>query len=191
MVIEDLKEYAKINKVPIMQDEGIEFLTDFIKKNKIQSVLEIGTAIGYSSIMMAINNTNLKITTIEKDENRYIEAIKNIKEFKLEKSINVILGDALEVNIKDKFDLIFIDAAKGQNTKFFLKFSNNLNNSSYIITDNINFHGFTKHPEQIRSKNLRQLVRKINEYINFLNENKDYDTVFLDIGDGLAISHKK
>lgn len=191
MEVKDLKEYATINKVPIMQDEGINYLCNFIKNNNINTLLEIGTAIGYSAIMMALTNTNLKITTIERDEKRFKEAIKNIKEFNLEDRITVIYQDALDIDIESCYDLVFIDAAKGQNKKFFLKFSNNLNKPGYIITDNINFHGFVDNPEVIRSKNLRQLVRKIKEYIEFLKENKDYVTEFLDIGDGLAVSYKK
>ena len=131
--IREIKKYAIDNKVPIMVDDGIDFLTTFIIKNQINSVLEIGTAIGYSSIMMALANPNLKITTIERDRDRYLEAIKNIKKLELEDRITLIFNDALEVNIEDKFDLIFIDAAKGQNIKFFEKFSNNLNKERNIL----------------------------------------------------------
>lgn len=190
--IKEIKEYALKEKVPIMLDDGMDFLTEFINKNKVNSVLEIGSAIGYSAIMMALANPRLKIVTIEKDEERYLEAIKNIKKLKLENQITLIYKDALEVNIKDKFDLIFIDAAKGQNMKFFERFSNNLNNNGYIITDNINFHGFVKKDEsEIKSKNLRQLVRKIKKYIEFLKENPNYETEFYDIGDGLSVSRKR
>lgn len=190
--IRNLKNKALEDKVPIMQDEGINFLTKFIDKKKVKSVLEIGTAVGYSSIVMAISNPSLKIVTIERDEQRYLEAVKNIKSFKLEDRITIIYKDALDVNIDQKFDLIFIDAAKGQNMKFFDKFSNNLNDKGYIITDNINFHGFVnKKEEEIKSRNLRQLIRKIKNYISFLKGNKNFETVFYDIGDGLSVSKKK
>ena len=190
--IRNSKNKALEDKVPIMQDEGINFLTKFIDKKKVKSVLEIGTAVGYSSIVMAISNPSLKIVTIERDEQRYLEAVKNIKSFKLEDRITIIYKDALDVNIDQKFDLIFIDAAKGQNMKFFDKFSNNLNDKGYIITDNINFHGFVnKKEEEIKSRNLRQLIRKIKNYISFLKGNKNFETVFYDIGDGLSVSKKK
>ena len=117
--IKDLEEYAKINHVPIMLKDGIEFLTDYIKKNNIKSILEIGTAIGYSSIKMALVNDDIKITTIERDSNMYNEALKNIKAFNLDNRINVIYSDALDVELNDKYDLIFIDAAKSQYIKFF------------------------------------------------------------------------
>lgn len=73
-----------------MQDDGIDFLTTFVVKHQINSVLEIGTAIGYSAIMMALSNPNLKITTIERDRERYLEAVKNVKKFGLENRITLV-----------------------------------------------------------------------------------------------------
>lgn len=190
--INSLKEYADINDVPIMQDEGIDFLIDFILKNNINSVLEIGSAIGYSAIMMAIANPSLKITTIERDQSRYLEALKNIKAFDLEDRVTLVFNDALDANIEGMFDLIFIDAAKGQNIKFFEKYELNLNDGGYIITDNMNFHGLVdKEPEEIESRNLRQLIRKINEYRDYLTTRDDYDIEVYNIGDGIAVARKK
>ena len=189
--IREIKKYAIDNKVPIMVDDGIDFLTTFIIKNQINSVLEIGTAIGYSAIMMALANPNLKITTIERDRERYLEAIKNIKKLELEDRITLIFNDALEVNIEDKFDLIFIDAAKGQNIKFFEKFSNNLNNEGFIITDNMNFHGLVEKEDEIQSRNLRGLIRKIKEYKEYLLNLTDYHVEFLTVGDVIAIAERK
>ncbi len=190
--IESIKSYALENNVPIMQDAGINYLTNYIKKNKIKKILEIGTAIGYSAIMMCLVDSDVEVTTIERDEKRYLEAIKNIKKFKLEDRINLIYNDALEVKINDTYDLIFIDAAKAQNTKFFEKFERNLKSEGSIITDNMYFHGLVfKDEEEIGSRNLRQLVRKVKNYTLFLERNNKYDTEFLNIGDGLAISIKK
>lgn len=189
--LEKIKEYAKLNKVPIMQDDGIEFLTDFIQKNKIIKILEIGTAIGYSAIRMALINENIQISTIERDEERYLEALKNIKKFNLEHRITLMFNDASNVNLEEKYDLIFIDAAKAQNKKFFLTFEHNLKKGGYIITDNINFHGLVKKElEEIESKNLRALVRKIQGYIEFLTTNQAYQTTFYEVGDGIAISKR-
>ena len=192
MDIKELKEYAAVNNVPIMQDDGISFLTTFIKKNGITSILEIGSAIGYSAIVMASINDNIKITTIERNQERYMEALKNIKRFNLEDRIEIIFKDALDVSINGKYDLIFIDAAKGQNINFFEKFERNLNNNGFIITDNMDFHGLTdKNPSEIESRNVRQLVRKINEYKDYLFSRKDYDVEILNIGDGIAVASKK
>ena len=94
----------------------------------------------------------------------------------------------VKVNFQEKFDLIFIDAAKAQNTRFFEKFEVNLSPNGTIITDNMNFHGLVEDTEQIKSRNLRALVRKVKDYHEFLRNNENYTTEFLNIGDGLAIS---
>lgn len=189
--LEKIKEYAKINNVPIMQEEGLEFLTEFIKENKIEKVLEIGTAIAYSAIKIALVDPSIKVTTIERDKEKYLEALKNIKKLNLENQITIIFNDARNATIEEKFDLIFIDAAKAQNKKLFLKFANNLKKDGYIITDNINFHGLVqKELDEIESKNLRGLIRKIKDYINFLKENEEFTTEFYEIGDGITISKR-
>ena len=185
--IEDLEKYAKENNVPIMQKDGINFLKKYISGHNIKNILEIGSAIGYSAIQMALVNKEIKIVTIEKDEARYKKAIENIKDFNLEKQIKIILSDALEIEVDGKFDLIFIDAAKAQSIKFFEKYKKNLNPKGIIINDNLNFHGLTK-KEEIKSKNLRALVRKINNYKKFLEENQEFKTTFYDLGDGVSIS---
>ena len=192
-IIKSIKSYAKDNKVPIMQDEGINFLTTFIIKHQIKNILEIGTAIGYSAIMMVLCNPNVKVTSIERDEKRYLEAVKNIKKLNLEDRITLIFNDALNIQIEDKFDLVFIDAAKSQNIKFFDKYKKNLLPNGYIITDNMMFHGLiNKEESQIQSRDLRGLVRKIKLYIEFLENNDKYKTVFYnDIGDGIAVTTLK
>ncbi len=190
--IKQMKEYADKYNVPIITDEGIEYIKDYIEKNAVRKILEIGTAIGYSAIMMALCDSDIEVTTIERDEKRYLEAIKNVKKLNLERRINLIYNDAFQVNLTDKYDLIFIDAAKAQNTKFFEKFAANLSDKGVIITDNLSFHGLVaKSDDEIESRNLRALVRKIRDYIAFLQNNKDYETEFLDIGDGIAVSRKK
>jgi len=190
-MIKEIKEYADRNNVPIMMDEGINFLTTFIIKNQVKNVLEIGTAIGYSSIMMCLCNPNVVVTTIERDEKRYFEALKNIKKFNLENRITLIYHDALDVKLEDKYDLIFIDAAKAQNQSFFEMFERNLSKDGVIITDNMNFHGLVEKEDDIKSKNLRALVKKVKDYKKFLEKNYNYDTRFYDIGDGIAVSIKQ
>lgn len=190
MTIKDMEDYAKVNNVPIMETDGIEFLINYIKDNNVKNILEIGTAIGYSAIRMCLIDDYIYVTTIERDKERYDEAIKNIDAFNLENRIDVIFGDALEVEVSGKYDLIFIDAAKSQSIKFFNKYEKLLNDNGTIITDNINFHGLTFSKERIQSRNLRQMIRKIHEYLEFLEENKVYKTEYVNIGDGLTISKK-
>lgn len=186
-----IEKYAEEHNIPIMEKTGIKFLTKYIEENNVKSILEIGSAIGYSAIKMALVNENIKITTIEKDNVRYMEALKNIKDFGLEERITLIYGDALLLNIEDKYDLIFIDAAKGQYINFFEKYSKNLNKKGVIISDNIDFHGLVNKEERIESKNLRQLVDKIRRYIDFLKENASFETTFYKVGDGVSISRKR
>ena len=186
-----MEKYADENNVPIMEKSGLKFLVNYIKYNNIKSILEIGSAIGYSAINMALAGTDISITTIEKDEVRYLEALKNIKRFNLDKRINLILGDALEIDLEEEYDLIFIDAAKGQYIKYFEKYARNVKKNGTIISDNIYFHGLTEQNERIEKKNLRQLVDKIKKYIVFLKENDEFETEFFRVGDGLAVSKRK
>ena len=187
-----IKEYARRENIPIMQDDGIEFLTSFIEKKGAKNILEIGTAIGYSAIMMALVNSNVHVTTIERDEARYLEALKNIKKFDLENRITLIYNDALNVELEEEFDLIFIDAAKGKNKEFFNRFENNLKNDGYIITDNMGFHGYVEmNEDEIPSKNIQGIVRKIKDYIYFLENNMQYKTIIYKIGDGIAVTERR
>ena len=189
--IRELEEYAKENKVPIMMKDGIEFLTQYIKENNVKTILEIGSAIGYSAIKMALVDKSIKVTTIERDTNRFNEAVKNIKEFNLENQIEIINADALEYTTDKQFDLIFIDAAKAQYIKFFEKYKTNLKQNGTIISDNLDFHGLVKNPELTSNRNTKQLVRKINTYIEFLKENKEFKTEFISLGDGIGISKRQ
>lgn len=188
--LEEIEKYAKINNVPIMMKDGIEYLTNYIKENNIKHILEIGTAIGYSAIKMCLVSDDIKVTTIERDEIRYQEALKNIKKFNLEDRITVIYRDALEVELNEQFDLIFIDAAKSQYIRFFEKYDKNLKIGGVMFSDNLNFHGLTHTKEVIQSRNVRGIVRKLNNYIAYLKQLENYKTTFIDIGDGISISIK-
>ena len=187
----EIEEYAKENNIPIMQKDGIEYLCNYIKENNIKSILEIGSAIGYSSMMMASISDDIYITTIERDKDRYDTAIDNIKKYNFDDRINIIYGDACDVDIDGKFDLIFIDAAKGKNTFFFEKFKNNLNKEGTIVTDNLSFHGLVENEELVKTKNQRGIVNKIKKYIEFLDDNKEFDTLYISVGDKISISKRK
>ncbi len=191
-LIIEMENYAKEKNIPIMEKESIAFLMKYIKMKNVKNILEIGSAIGYSSILMASSNLETKVTTIERDETRYMECLKNVKKAGLEKEITVVFQDALEVNLSDvTYDLILIDAAKGQYTKFFEKFKYFLASDGVIVTDNIKFHGYVGNSENIESKNLKGLVGKIEDYIEFLKENEEFETKFYDLGDGLSFSIRR
>ncbi len=185
-----LKSYALKNNVPIITDDGIAFIKQIINIKGVKKVLEIGTAIGYSSINMALYS-DCAITTIERDKEMYDKAIENIKHGNLQDRITVLNQDALEVDESTlgKFDLVFIDAAKAQSIKFFNKYKACLNEKGLIITDNLLFHDLVVTP--IKDRNLKQLVRKIDTFNKFVVEQTDFDTYIYSIGDGMSLSIKK
>ena len=188
----EMEHYAKEHNVPIIEKDSIAFILKFIKVNDVKEILELGSAIGYSAILMASVKDDVKITTIERDETKYMECLKNVKKCGLEKRIEVVYQDALEVNLSGvSYDLIFIDAAKGQYTKFFEKYKYFLKPGGVIITDNLKFHGHVGNRSQIASRNLKQLVGKIENYIDFLKNNDEFETKFYDVGDGLSVSIRK
>ncbi len=186
--LDQIKKNAIDENIPIMQDAGINFISNYIKENNIKSVLEIGTAVGYSAMCFALSGA--KVTTIERDIERYNKAISNIRNCQLDDKVKVINADALDINLLDKYDLIFIDAAKSQYIKFFEKFKNNLNTNGVIISDNLSFHGMVDDISLTHNRNTRQLVGKIKRYIDFLKNNVEFTTTFYKIGDGISVSKR-
>lgn len=187
----EIKSLAHKNNVPIMQDATSEFICSFIKSHNVKSILEIGTAVGYSAIQFALANENIKVTTIEIDIDRTIQAIQNVEKCGLKNRIKIINNDALSCDINEKFDLIFIDAAKAQYEKFFEKFKANLNAEGAIISDNLLFHGIVENQNLTKSYSTKKLVRKIKRYVNFLKENTEFTTEFYKTGDGISVSKFK
>lgn len=190
-LIQEMEAYARENGVPIMEQEGISFLLELIEKNHCQRILEIGSAIGYSAIRMASLHEYIQVVTIERDDERCRMASVNIQKAHLEDRVTLIHDDALHAHIGGSFDLLFIDAAKAQYIKFFERYEPYVKKGGLIVSDNLKFHGFVAHPEIIRSRHLKQMVRKIQNYIEYLQNHKDYVTEFIDLGDGIAISRKK
>ncbi len=193
IIVKEIKNFAFENKVPIISDDGLSFLLQMIRVSKSTRILEIGSAIGYSAINMALLNSQINVDTIEKNEKMYNLARENINRMNLNEQVRIFLDDALEIDLnklRNDYDLIFIDAAKAQYIKFFERFSTLLNKSGIIISDNLQFHGLVNSDEVIESRNLRALVRKINNYNVWLSENTKYHTLFLEIGDGMALSKK-
>ncbi len=187
----EMSDYAKEHSVPIIQQEGLDFLRQLVMLRKPMHILEIGSAIGFSSINMA-KYSNAFITTVEIDANTYNIAVKNIEKAGLNERINIINADALEnnlINEDQRFDLIFIDAAKAQYSKFFDKYKEYLNDGGVIMTDNLLFHGLVV--SEIKNKNLRQLVGKIKKFNEFVMKQDDFFTRIYNIGDGIALSIKK
>ena len=189
--LSSLKDYANQNSVPIMFDEGIEFIVNYIKENDVRFILEIGTAIGYSAIKFAQINPEIRIFTIEYDIERYKKAVENITKLNLDDQITVFLGDALKFDFTEKFDLIFIDGAKSQYINFFEKYKNNLSENGVFISDNLFFHGMVEDISLTQNYSTIKLIRKLKRYIDFLKANTEFQTEFYQLGDGVAVSRRK
>lgn len=193
--VRELEEYAHIHNVPIMESTAIDFLLKQIMIHQPKRILEIGTAIGYSAIRMLEASPEAEIITIEKDKQRYEEAVRFIKESQKSEQVDVRFGDALEVleelqQDKETFDFIFIDAAKGKYRDFFDLAHPLLQKGGWLVTDNVLFRGYVK-DEETAPKRYRNMVKKIRAYNQFLSAHPEYITSILPIGDGVMISYKK
>lgn len=192
-LIEEIERKAEEDHVPIMDLISMEALLQQLKLIKPKRILEIGAAVGYSAIRMS-QATGAKVVTVERDELRYEQAIENIKKARLEDKIEVHFEDALhfveKLESSTYFDVLFIDAAKGQYQRFFELFEPFVKTGGVIFSDNVLFRGLVAEGE-IESKRLRKLTEKIKAYNIWLMEHPRYDTRIVPIGDGLAISIKR
>ena len=193
-ILADMEEYAKEHQVPIMEAAGIEAMLQILRIQKAESILEVGTAIGYSALRMAFALPNAKIVTIERDEERLAKAKVYIEKAGKGAQISIIFGDALETEPQASqhgpYDAIFIDAAKGQYKRFFEMYSAYLKPGGIVVTDNVLFKGLVA-TQEASTKRIRNLVKKIDDFNKWLMSNPEYDTVILPVGDGVAISVKR
>lgn len=193
--INEIKQKALEEHIPIIMDDSLEVIKEILIREKPKKVLEIGTATGYSAInfaMIAIeNDDNLKIDTIELDEQRANEAIHNIMEMNLENNINVIIGNAVEIlpTLNEKYDIIFIDAAKGKYPIFLKESLRMSHKGTIIIADNILYKGYVM--SDYNKHKQRTAVTHLREYIKLTTEDPKLDTVILEVGDGLAVTKLK
>lgn len=188
--ISELEEYARFHHVPIITKDSLCTILTILDLVKAKRVLEIGTAIGYSSICMTYGSTRI-VDTIERDLEMYNLAQANIENFGITSQINVHFGDALLINMEalSKYDVIFIDAAKAQNIKFFERFVPLLNEGGIVITDNLLFHGAVEDAAS-QTKNVQKMVKRIDEYNQYLQQLPTYKTFFLDSGDGISVTYR-
>lgn len=192
-ILEQIKQEAILNNVPIIQDDGLKILISFINEIKAEKILEIGTAVGYSALCFSTIPSVKRIDTFERNDAMYKKALENIKKCQKEDTINSWFGDALEIDLKmlsSDYDLLFIDAAKAQSQKFFERFLPFVKPNGLIIVDNMLFHGIKKTDPGI-SRNVRQLVTKIERFTNWIKNNEMFDVTFYDGGDGLAVIKRK
>lgn len=190
-LILEMEDFAHKNNVPIVTKEVAEYLKFIVKTYKVKNILEVGTAIGYSGILMAkeIVEQGGKLYTIEIDEERYNQAQENIKKSGLNNIVS-IKGDAVEEikKIEENFDFVFIDASKGHYMDFFEDSIKLLNKNGIIFIDNIMFRGYLykEYPKRFKT-----IVKRLDSFIDSLYKREDGDFVLLPFGDGVGLFHKK
>ena len=187
-----IKENALKEHIPIIMDDTLEVIGNILKTNKPKLILEIGTAVGYSAICFSkYLAENGRIDTIERDEERIKEAKINLKEMGLEEIIRIYEGDAVDIlpTLNEKYDMVFIDAAKGKYPFFLKEALRMLNKDGIIFADNILYKGYVM--SDYNKHKQRTAVRNLREYIKEVTENENLDTEILEVGDGLAISKLK
>lgn len=191
--LDKLEKYCNEENIPIIPHETAVFLDFMLGLIKPKNILEIGTAVGYSSILMEMNlSKNGKIKTIERNPKMHFEALKNIKEFKLEERIEVIFDDAIEVlkNLDEKFDFIFMDSAKSKYIEFYPYCIKNLNINGILMVDDV-FQGGTVFDDitTIPRRN-RNIHKGLNEFLEFIQNDDSVKSTLLPLGDGLLMVQK-
>ncbi len=191
-MIDEIKKKALDEKVPIIKDDGLLFILKLIKERNVKDILELGCAVGYSSIKMASLDDDIHIDTIEKNEDMYKQAIVNIKNEGLDNRINVHFMPIEEFKTDKKYDLIFVDAAKAQYFKYTEQFLDNLKDDGVFVYDNMIFHGLVYDVENVKSRNTRSLVKKLINFLQIMRNDERFDIMFFeDVGDGILLASKK
>ena len=189
--LEELENIARSFEIPIVKKEVCKLLEVLVKIKKPRRILEIGTAIGYSSIVFA-KSVDANIVTIEIDD--YIGSIAKeiIGKFGYEDRIEVVIGDANDEipKLEGSFDFVFMDRAKGQYSRYFEKIDPILEDGGVLVSDNILFKGYVSHPDETPRRD-RTIVRRLREYLDILTSREGLTTSILPIDDGLAISVKE
>ncbi len=187
-----IKERAIQNHIPIIMDDTLEVIVKILTKIKPKKLLEIGTAVGYSAMCFSeYLQEGGSIDTIERDEERIEEAKQNFVKVGVQDKINLYEGDAVDIlpTLDKKYDVVFIDAAKGKYPFFLEQALRMLENNGVIIADNVLYKGYVM--SDYNKHKQRTAVRNLREYIARVNEDSNLDTQILEVGDGLAISYKK
>lgn len=190
--LQKIKEKAIAEHIPIIMDETLETLDKILKDVNLNKILEIGTAVGYSAICFTeFLNEGGTIDTIERDEKRVIQARSNIKKAEVEEKINIHFGDAVDIlpTFNDKYDMIFIDAAKGKYPFFLEQALRLINKGGIIVADNVLYKGYVM--SDYNKHKQRTAVRNLREFIKEIEENPLLETEILEVGDGLSISKVK
>ena len=187
-----IKAKALEDHVPIIMDDTLEVIAKILKEKQPKRILEIGAAVGYSAICFSeYLSEDGHIDTIERDEQRISEAKENFSKAEVQEKISLYEGDAVEVlpTLNEKYDVVFIDAAKGKYPFFLEQALRMINVEGIIIADNILYKGYVM--SDYNAHKQRTAVRNLREYIAKVNDNVNMETQILEVGDGLAISKIK
>lgn len=190
-LLKDIEKYGRENKIPILLDDSLEYITGLLEKIKPHRILEIGTAIGFSAINFSkYLDEGGRIDTIEIESLRVQQALENIEKVGVQDKIRVLEGDALDIlpYLTEKYDVIFIDASKGKYLEFFEHALRLSPVGGWIIADNVLYKGmvlgdYNKHKQ-------RTAVNKLRSFIDVVMETECLNSELVDIGDGLTISKK-
>ena len=190
-MLDAIIEYARLNKVPIIRPQSGKLLQAECQKVAPKTILEIGTAIGYSGILMLMA-CSATLVTIEKNENMFSIAKENFAKFGFSTRVKQILADAADVlkDLDEKFDFIFLDGPKGQYIKYLPYLEKLLNYGGVLFADDIYFHGLVKADQPISHRS-RSMVNNLRLFISALENSNTLESSFLDIEDGISISKKK
>ena len=189
---EILKKEALENHIPIIMDDTLEKIKEILEKENPKRILEIGTAVGYSaSCFVKYSSPEVIVDTIELDEERAKQAIENVKKIGVEKNINIMIGNAVEIlpTLSNEYDIVFIDAAKSKYSIFLEEGIRLIRNGGLILADNVLYKGYVM--SDYNKHKQRTAVRHLREYIKEVTENPNLETEILEIGDGLAITRVK
>lgn len=189
----ELEKFAEEHMVPIVQEETARFLEFIVSMKKPLKILELGTAIGYSAILMyESSKTNPKITTIERDEKMIELAQENFTKYGLAEQIEIKQGDCLEVleNLNDSYDLIFMDAGKGHYNHFLPHCLRLLAEDGIIVADNVLFRGMVASDELVKRRKIT-IVKRMREYLELVSKDKNLITSVIPMGDGIAVTKRR
>lgn len=188
--LENYYNQAVDSQIPVISRDGIYFIKQQIQSRDVKTILEIGSAVGFSALFFAME-THARVYTIERDITRFKQMEQAVSRFQCLDTITMVHADATVHQMPDGYtcDLLFIDAAKAQNRLFLEKYAPYVKAEGCIIVDNLIFHDYVNVPlEQIESRNLRGLVRKIVAFREWLERQQEWNVVFFDdVGDGMAI----
>ncbi|MCL2321512.1 MAG: O-methyltransferase [Oscillospiraceae bacterium] len=189
----EIEAYAEINHIPIISKEVSQLLKFLINIKRPNKILELGTAIGYSAISMAIFSDNkAHITTIERDEKMVEKAIENIEKFELKDNIKIIEGECLEVleSLNDRYDFVFIDAGKGHYNHFHPHCMRLLNKDGIIVADNVLFRGMLASKDLVKRRKIT-IVKRMRKYIEEITHDKSLIVSILPMSDGIALIYRR